>query len=138
MSTKVEIIDFRQVGNIPPIECWGTPKQINWSGIQDNLIRLAAKYTDAYASDIIIDINAIQDKITNYDIEENGGDSLSRLIGFRENGVDHTEYVLSKDANELKNNHYRSIWRLDIKRHAEYHDSIQMSLYKVSYYSKQI
>ena len=112
------------------IETWGDTKTVNWTDIQDKLIRLMAKYTDRYAGDIIIDINSIQKYIDSlYEIFE-----TSWLFGFRENGVDHREYVLNScETGAELSNHYRSIWRLDLTKHAEYPENIVLRFYKVSY-----
>ena len=113
------------------IEESNQPFCINWSAIKDKLIRLAAKYTDDYASDIIIDINSVQKDIDGYGRESG---NKTWLFGFRECGVDHTEYVLSTDEREL-DSRYRSIWRLDLVRDEEYIELLYISLrfYKVSY-----
>ncbi len=107
----IKIDDFRLVGNLDDvIETTGTPDNFNWSSHVDKLVRLAAKHTDYYASDVVISINSVENEIKNYKFED--GDK-SWLFGFRDSGVDHTEWVLSS-AHVL--NHYRAIWRLDISR----------------------
>lgn len=87
------------------IICSGYVDNINWSEIKDKLIRLAAKYTDSYASDILIDITSVENNLT----------PQSRMFGFRENGVDHNSYVACAYKNYSQSLYcYRSIWKLDI------------------------
>lgn len=52
----------------------------NISNVIDKLIRLTAKLTECYASDIIYDIEALNDAVKN-------GNELDRLLFFREGGV---------------------------------------------------
>lgn len=103
---------------------------INWCDIKDKLIRLTAKYTDRYASDIIIDIIGIEEFINNIDREN----EKSWLFGFRASGVDHFTFVSSKDKKELKSE-YRSIWKLDFNIIDNY--KVQTSLYQVEYRGKE-
>ena len=111
------------------IETWGQPKDINYSDIVDKLIRLAAKYTDSYASDVIIDVNIVAKDIDN---AGNGIIKGSYLFGFREHGVDHAEYVLNNEERELSSR-YRCIWRLDVNRREKYRNDIVMRFYRVEY-----
>lgn len=100
---------------------------INWSDIQDRLIRLAAKYTDFYASDVLISINHIQQQI------DSGEFSPVYMFGFRESGVDHMEYVLNVNEDAI-NHEYRAIWRLTVdNERANGLNSVTMSLHKVWY-----
>jgi hypothetical protein len=117
----------------------------NWSSIQDKLIRLAAKYTDNYASDIIIDIGMIQKFIDEkYKLLEDINAERFRqpvvkeifntfyLFGFRESGVDHNSYIENRTPQELKST-YRSIWKMDFIK-GEYENGVPvMQLYQVYY-----
>lgn len=71
----------------------------NLSYINDYLIRLAAHYTDAYASDIIIDINDIEKQLR----EEHFKEEHLWYFGFYKNGVQ-----LTTSYNELTKSNTRS------------------------------
>ena len=101
-------------------------KDINWSSIQDQLIRLAAKHTENYASDILYDIRNIED------ILDSDGDNdieTDFYFGFRELGIDNASYIKAKHEHEL-NETYRVIWRLQIAREDR---ETSMNLHRVSY-----
>lgn len=101
---------------------------LNWSDIRDKLIRLTAKYTDFYASDVLISINSIQQFLDA--IQTHG----AWYFGFREGGVDHGSFITPKYEYEL-NREYRAIWRLTLYKVEDgYTDNaIEMSLCKVWY-----
>ena len=80
----------------------------NISNIIDKLIRLTAKLTECYASDIIYDIEALNDAVKN-------GNELDKLLFFRECGVTtrKTESVTATDYDFLLSNWTPiQIWRL--------------------------
>lgn len=80
----------------------------NISNIIDKLIRLTAKLTECYASDIIYDIEALNDAVKN-------GNELDKLLFFRECGVAtrKTESVTATDYDFLLSNWTPiQIWRL--------------------------
>ena len=97
---------------------------LNWSDIRDKLIRLAAKYTDYYASDLLYGINEIQEHL----------DSKIYMpeyfFAFRENGVDSAHSLQNCTENELELR-FRAIWRITANKIE--HDGIEMSLHKVNY-----
>lgn len=78
----------------------------NISSIIDKLIRLTAKITESYASDIVYDINALFSFIEQKYPHD-------KIIFFREDGVDafNTEMVI-KDNRHILCNDYIQTWRL--------------------------
>lgn len=101
---------------------------INWSDIRDKLIRLTAKYTDFYASDVLISINSIKQCL---DALQTHG---SWHFGFRESGVDHDNFITQKYEYELSRE-YRAIWRLTLEKVEDGYcgNALEMSLHKVWY-----
>lgn len=101
---------------------------LNWCDIQDKLIRLTAKYTDCYASDLIISINSIQRCL------ENAQTHGVWYFGFRESGVDHDSFITQKYEYELKRE-YRAVWRLMLNKVDDGYttNAVEMSLHKVEY-----
>jgi len=99
---------------------------INISRIVDKLIRLAAKYTDRYASDVLIDIQNIIKTL-----EDGSIDTHDHFFGFRESGVDHNGFIESRYEDELCAE-YRSMWRLRTEREG---DEVRMALRRVRYHS---
>ena len=80
----------------------------NICNIIDKMIRLAAKVTERWASDIVYDINELTDAIKNKE-------SIDEIIFFRENGV------ITMETNKLTAERYNNllccftpiqIWRL--------------------------
>ena len=104
---------------------------INYSSILTRLIQEAGRYCESYASDLFIDWRTIDEQLEDGSIE-----TESKLFGFRESGVDHTEFVYSRLYNSIRWGHYeyRSIWKLDIVVEDDdyYGKKISMSLIRVS------
>ena len=108
---------------------------INYSSVLTRLIQEAGRYCESYASELFLDWKQI-DK----EIEEGTIDTRTALFGFRESGVDHTDFVMSRasESPDLFEYNYRSIWKLEIARiidHDNYgrpKDKLTMSLYRVS------
>ena len=100
---------------------------INYSSILTRLIQEAGRWCERFASDLFIDWNHAWSKITSLSPDS---DNLSFLFGFREAGVDHTEWVLARH-NESRCPHYeyRKIYRLDAEIEGE---AITLKLYAVS------
>jgi len=105
--------------------------EINYSSILTQLIQEAGRYCERFASDLFIDWSSVVDWI---DSAENGMEETF-LFGFRQNGVDHKEYVLSRYENEKDRAryNYRSLWRLDVEtsRNEYGTDEIKMVLGRV-------
>ena len=101
--------------------------EINYSSILTRLIQEAGRYCERYASDLFIDWSCVLDWISSAD----AGDEKSFLFGFRENGVDHDAFVLSRFNGSYccPEKEYRSMWRLDIS--TDYDDRIMMTLGRV-------
>jgi len=98
---------------------------INWSDIKDKLIRLTAKLTERYASDILYDIKGIEDDLTSGNIQ-----NKTYLIGFRENGVDGEDWICECSPEELPSR-YRTIWQ--VLTEVDDKDNIKMVLQRVRY-----
>ena len=101
----------------------------NWSAIQSKIIYLAGRYCDRWASDILVSLFSVNQKI-----EEGTQESESLLFGFREDGVDHAEWVIHKFADQhMYSNYYgaayRQIWRLDID--VDEDERVTMTFYQV-------
>lgn len=125
MIKSIKLKQFQKYGSDKTIEAYGTFGNFNWSYIQSKLIQLAGRFCDSYASDIIIDINAIQAKIDKKELQD--GDCF--VFGFREMGVDDNSYIQCRNAEAL-DSVYLNIWRLDI---GVIGDNITFNLYRVKY-----
>lgn len=113
----------------------GTTSQTeNISNIIDKLIRLTAKLTECYASDIIYDIDTLKNAITN-------GNELDRLLFFRECGVTARE-TASFNANEydvlLFNFTPIQVWRLIHNPSTMETKLIRVSVYKEYSFERQV
>lgn len=84
----------------------GTGWAINYSSILTKLIQEAGRWCEAFASDLFVDWNNIEEKL------KKGEDiNATYLFGFRQSGVDHKDWVEAKGIN---NSEYRSVWVLRI------------------------
>ena len=80
---------------------------INYSRILSELIFIAGRYCENYASDLFIIWQSLEERLKNPDYK---GESL--ILGFRENGVDKNETIISNyDKNRLC---YRKIVSIEI------------------------
>ena len=88
--------------------------EINWSSIITKLIQEAGRWCVYYASDLFVQLHPIVNALENGTLR-----SRNEIFGFRESGVDHDSFILSryKTQNEscIASYYYRSIWRLDIE-----------------------
>ncbi len=108
------------------ITCNGDYNLINWSDIRDKLIRLAAKNTEQYASDVIYGIAEVEKALS-----ENP-ESGSWYFGFRECGVDYEDYIREAHPHTV-NHYYRCIWQLDLKSDPQRCKEKTLRLYRVKY-----
>ena len=83
---------------------------INYSAILTKLIQEAGRWCERYASDLFIDWNKVE-RIT----ENREFTSETLVFGFRKDGVDHLEFVLSHLNNGYSTDYYRSVWMLEIQ-----------------------
>lgn len=91
--------------------------EVNYSSILSRLICEAGRYCESYASDLFIDwTDGVMHHIDKLNTTDEDITSASFLFGFRQNGVDHAEYVFSRYDNDgiYAKHNYRSMWRLDI------------------------
>ena len=91
---KMESVMKEATGNWSPDlfsgeKCWN----INYSDILTFLIQKAGTICKHYASDLFISWSSIENKMKKEGSEYAGG---KYLFGFRESGVDHDTYVLSR------------------------------------------
>ena len=100
--------------------------EVNYSGILSTLIQEAGRYCEQFASDLFIDWRRVLQYIENPDIDT----EISFLFGFRQFGVDHTEYVFGRYESEKDRAryNYRSMWRLDV---SVFGDDINLTLGRV-------
>jgi len=99
---------------------------INYSSILTRLIQEAGRYCERFASDLFIDWQSVTEWIDGAE----PGQEKTFLFGFRENGVDHDAFILSRfNSYCCPEKEYRSIWRLDIS--TDYDDRITMTLGRV-------
>lgn len=112
--------DFRMDGYYGTIEASGYWSQsqghydINTSSILTRLIQEAGRYCERFASDLFISWSSVEERIR--DIDDGENDTF--LFGFRQDGVDHNDFVLCRAENERCygsfEHNYRSLWRLDL------------------------
>ncbi len=114
-------------------QSWKDPAKgmfaVNYCSILTALIQVAGRICRRYASDLFIDWMSINKKLQ--DKSYNGG---KYLFGFREDGVDHAPYVLSR-LNSSGFLYSRSVikemYMLEIKveHNEEYPDDIDIYMY---------
>ena len=79
---------------------------INLSSIYTKLIQEAGRFCDVYASDLLYDINTIEECIERQK-------STTRYIAFRRHGVDGNNSIKVKTPYEIAE--YRAIYQVDIE-----------------------
>ena len=82
--------------------------EINYTYIITKQIQEAGKQCNSYASELVLDLNSLEEKMRDFSIET---DSI--LFGFRNLGVDSNDAIINRLNNSI-NYTYNSIWRLDI------------------------
>ena len=130
---KYTIEDFVQIGPVAA-KAAGDMKAISWSSPQSKLIKLAAKYCDAYASDIIYTIMEIEEKLKAGTMK-----TSSYLFGFRSTGVDENRMILAKCNASPEfgwdiGKEYLAFWKLDVDvyQFGFTKDWTKMSMYEVT------
>lgn len=96
-SKTVEITERNTVSLYPSGIC----NNLNMSSINSLLIKQAAKHCEHYASDVVIDINAMERKILELAEGAIKGKTTApvtecQFFGFRDMGVDGTTFVCSR------------------------------------------
>ena len=88
--------------------------EVNYSDILTRLIQEAGRFCERYASDLFISWESVL-----HWIDEAGDDEKEIfLFGFRQNGVDHNNFILSRYESGMYKHpelEYRSLWRLDVE-----------------------
>lgn len=82
-----------------------TSVNINISSIIDTVITNAGRFCERYASDILFDLNTLNDIIENYDPTSPAEHII--CFGIRKNGVDGNSFLESRIKNDFRNNPYR-------------------------------
>lgn len=81
----------------------------NYSNIQSRLIQEAGRWCKRYASDILYNLSEIERELDSPNLEKS-----IHFFGFRENGVDHAEFILSQLNGGSPKEIYRAVWKLEI------------------------
>ena len=123
-SNENEIIATGTLGE------WG----VNTSGILSRLIQEAGRYCKFHASDLFIIWSLIHNRLKNETLQ-----TERYLFGFRENGVDEKQLLLTrynKEGDYIANHfiaslEYRSIWVLDVVTYDGYVEMKLFEAYKV-------
>ena len=107
------------------IEAQGRNFDINYSSILTKLIQECGRLCEAWASDLFITWNSIEQKL-----KEKTMETSVYLFGIRENGVDHNDFILMRYNNHSYSGRYeyRKIYRLNIIVDGEL---IRMELYEI-------
>lgn len=136
MNAEKSMADFNIALGQKPIveegEIYQGRTNINISSILTKLIQEAGRWCKDYASDLFISWAGIQTQIDNATLKPD-----SYLFGFREYGVDHNQFILSKyqtSGSIIASYEYRAIWRLDIELSDSdyYTKKVKFTLYEVS------
>ena len=87
---------------------------INYSSILTRLIQSAGRFCLNYASDLWIDWNNIQNRLTGEILYTDG--VYEYLFAMRKQGVDHASYILSNANNgKYLSDYYSEIFKLTVK-----------------------
>lgn len=90
------------------------PEDINIpTEIADKLIRLTAKWTNRFASDLLIDIDSMRKNFSKILNDENCSNYLNVYFGFRPGGVDHKSFIEVQSPIEYRLR-YIEVWKLEI------------------------
>ena len=76
---------------------------LNLSSHYSNMIKNAGRICNDYASDIMIDIDAFRKDLD----ELKQGETITRYIGYRDYGVDHTSFIECRDRS-----YYRKLQKI--------------------------
>lgn len=90
----------------------------NLSSEYSALIQMAGRFCEYYASDILFDIQALEKDLKDPIAFLNGETDVRKqyLFGFRKDGVDHKEFVLSQVQNygDKAYHYYRAVYEMEI------------------------
>lgn len=119
MKKEFTIDDFTKSDwykSIEEIGTWSTFSNkwdINYSSILTELIYNAGRWCERFASDLFISWKTVENYLENK--KDNSPESKSFLFGFRQSGVDHDTFILSRFNQNEYTEEYRTIYRLDIE-----------------------
>lgn len=102
--------------------------EINLSSQESFLIKKAAEYCSYYASDLIISINSMEEKMGKIDEYEDENGQLVEWFGFRDMGVDHDAFIESRG---IDSDGYKAIYVIVF----ELEDTIMGYAYNNYYYN---
>lgn len=100
--------------------------EIGTSAIFTRLIQEAGRWCESYASDLLVDIESIKSVLGHPPTEwktirpnatesDDGTIAVEFRLGFRQNGVDHAEWIDTNLKDDCRKYHYyRSIWKIEI------------------------
>lgn len=109
--------------------------EINLSSQYSFLIKRAAEFCEYFASDLLIDINSMEEKMGKIEEYEEENGQLVTWFGFREMGVDHDNFIESRG---IDNKGYKAIYVIVFdkteSRDIYYHEASDytVTLYKVN------
>lgn len=83
------------------------------SEIIDKLIRLTAKWTNRFASDLLVDIDSLRRNFAKLLNDEKYSNYLVYYFGFRKDGIDHKEFIEIQSYLEYRTR-YIEVWKLEI------------------------
>ena len=104
--------EFKAQGQFIESEPYSTEGHwdVNYSDILTQLIKLAGKYCESYASDLFVDWLSINAKF-----ESGKPINETWIFAFRSMGIDHKEYYEWRKANPgMYGEPYHEVWQLDI------------------------
>ena len=91
---------------------------LNLTSEYSTLIQTAGRFCEYYASDILHDIRAVEKDLEDPIAFLNGETDVRKqhLFGFRKDGVDHKEFVLSQIQNygDKAYHYYRAVYEMEI------------------------
>lgn len=122
-KTEITSAQGQIIENYP--EYGNVSRSINLSDIWTAFIKTAAKHCEYYASDIIIDIDTIREHIET--LQPYNDITRTYLFGYRNSGVDHTNFIECRNSSE-----YKSMQLLTI---AVYDNTITATLYNITDYA---
>lgn len=110
--------------------------EINLSSQYSFLIKRAAEFCEYYASDLLIDINCMTEKMGKIEEYEKEHGKLVTWFGFREMGVDHDNFIENRG---IDNKDYKAIYILVFdKTGGRYIDYRMVSDYTVTLYKVNV
>ena len=103
------------------------------AGLFNLLIKEAGRLCDDYASDMFYDLQDLYRDLHGNDAVLFEKETYRNVIGIRENGVDHEDFIRVRAEAESCTYHYRAIYLITVTPDEKYPDSMRkLSCYRVS------